>query len=258
MSSSPPSAVYESLKSKVVVVTGGASGIGAAIVEAFVRQGSRVFFLDVDDESAAALIQNLSIPDLITPTYLRFDLTDIPQLQQAVESILQSASAIDVLVNNAGNDKRHSLEDVTPEFWRWCLDVNLKHQFFMAQAVLPGMQKAKRGSIINLSSISWVIPSTDVPVYVMAKAAIVGMTRTLAHTVGADGVRVNCVMPGAIFTEKQKRTVLTDAYRKEIRERQALAIEISPSDVADLVLFLASEQSRAITNQSFVIDGGWV
>lgn len=253
-----PSAVYESLKSKVVIVTGGASGIGAAMVEAFVRQKSRVFFLDVNDESAAALVKQLSFPRHIAPTYLHCDLTDVSQLKQAIESILQSAETIDVLVNNAGNDKRHRVEEVTPEFWDWCLQVNLRHQFFMAQAVLPGMRKAGRGSIINMSSISWVIPSTDVPIYVTAKAAIVGMTRTLAHSVGTDGVRVNCVMPGAIFTEKQKRMWLTEEYRKEIRARQALPIEIAPEDVAKLVLFLASEESRAITNQSFVIDGGWV
>jgi NAD(P)-dependent dehydrogenase (short-subunit alcohol dehydrogenase family) len=138
------------------------------------------------------------------------------------------------------------------------MHVNLKHQFFMAQAVLPGMRRAKRGSIISMSSIGWVIPSTGIPVYVTAKAAIVGMTRTLAHEVGSDGIRVNCVMPGAIVTEKQRRLVYTDEYKKQIMNRQALRRDIEPVDVAKLVLFLASDESLAITNQSFVIDAGWV
>jgi NAD(P)-dependent dehydrogenase (short-subunit alcohol dehydrogenase family) len=165
---------------------------------------------------------------------------------------------MDVLVNNAGNDKRHKIEEVTSEFWDWCIETNLKHQFFMAQAILPGMRRAQRGSIINMSSIGWVIPSTGIPVYVTAKAAVVGMTRALAHEVGIDGIRVNCVMPGAIVTEKQKRLWYTEEYKNKIMNRQALKREIQPQEVAKLILFLASEESLAITNQSFVIDAGWV
>jgi NAD(P)-dependent dehydrogenase (short-subunit alcohol dehydrogenase family) len=175
-----------------------------------------------------------------------------------MERILLSIPVIDVLVSNAGNDKRHKIEEVTSEFWDWCMQVNLKHQFFMAQAVLPGMRRAKRGSIINMSSIGWVIPSTGIPVYVTAKAAIVGMTRTLAHEVGIDGIRVNCVLPGAISTEKQRRLWFTEEYKQEILKRQALKREIQPEEVAKLALFLASDESLAITNQSFVIDAGWV
>jgi D-xylose 1-dehydrogenase len=147
---------------------------------------------------------------------------------------------------------------VTSEFWDRCMQMNLKHQFFMAQAVLPAMRRAGHGSIVNMSSISWVIPSTGIPVYITAKAAIVGMTRTLAHEVGKDGIRVNCVMPGAIFTERQSKLWFTEEYKKEILNRQALKIEIQPEEVAKLVLFLASDESSAITNQSFVIDAGWV
>jgi NAD(P)-dependent dehydrogenase (short-subunit alcohol dehydrogenase family) len=138
------------------------------------------------------------------------------------------------------------------------MQVNLKHQFFMAQTVVPGMRQAKRGAIINMSSIGWVIPSTGMPVYVTAKAAIVGLTRTLAHEFGSDGIRVNCVMPGAVFTERQRKMWLTEEYKTEILNRQALKAEIQPEDVARLVLFLASDESRTITNQSFVIDAGWV
>jgi D-xylose 1-dehydrogenase len=253
-----PSAVYSSLKGKVVLVTGGASGIGEAMVTAFVLQGSRVLFLDVQDDAANSLVQRLRPPDCIPPEYVHCDLTSTAELQSVMEKILRAAPLIDVLVNNAGNDKRHQIEEVTSEFWDWCMHINLKHQFFMAQAVLPGMRRAKRGSIINMSSIGWLIPSTGIPVYVTAKAAVVGMTRTLAHEVGIDGIRVNCVMPGAISTEKQRRLWFTEEYKKEILNRQAIKREIAPEEVAKLVLFLASDESLAITNQSFVIDAGWV
>jgi D-xylose 1-dehydrogenase len=252
------SAIYSSLDGKVVLVTGGASGIGEAIVEAFVAQKSRVLFCDVQDDVAQTLIERLRQPEYVPPQYFHCDLTNIEELQQTLDRVLRSVPAIDVLVNNAGNDKRHNIEEVTPDFWDWCIQINLKHQFFMAQAVLPGMRKAKRGAIINMGSIAWMIPSTGVPVYATAKAAIVGLTRTLAHEVGGEGIRVNCVLPGAIFTERQRRLWLTDDYKKEILNRQALKTEIQPTDVAKLVLFLASDESLAITNQSFVIDAGWV
>lgn len=253
-----PSAVYSSLKGKVVLVTGGASGIGEAIVEAFVLQGCRVLFLDIQDDAANSLVQRLRRPGCIPPEYFHCDLTNTSELQSVMEKILSASPAMDVLVNNAGNDKRHKIEEVTSEFWDWCMQINLKHQFFMAQAVLPGMRRAQRGSIINMSSIGWVIPSTGMPVYVTAKAAIVGMTRALAHEAGIDGIRVNSVMPGAISTEKQRRLWFTEEYRKEILSRQAIKRDIQPEEVAKLVLFLASDESTAITNQSFVIDAGWV
>ncbi len=258
MTEASPSAVYRSLKGKVVLVTGGATGIGEAIVEAFVQQGSRVLFLDIQDQAANSLVQRWNGPESIAPEYLHCDLTNTAELQSITEKILARFPGIDVLVNNAGNDKRHKLEEVTSEFWDWCMQVNLKHQFFMAQAVLPGMRRAKRGSIINMSSIGWVIPSVGIPVYVAAKAAIFGMTRTLAHEVGIDGVRVNCVMPGAILTEKQRKLWYTEEYKKQIQERQAIKREIQPEEVAKLILFLASDESLAITSQSFVIDAGWV
>jgi D-xylose 1-dehydrogenase len=252
------SAVYHSLKDKVVLLTGGASGIGAAMVEAFVLQGARVFLLDIQAEPARLLVSRLSRPGLIPPEFVPCDLTHTSDLQQAVGGILASFPTIDVLVNNAGNDQRHTLEEVTPESWDRCIALNLKHQFFTIQSVLPAMRRAGRGSIINLSSISWVIPSVGMPVYVTAKAAIVGMTRTLAREVGGDGIRVNCVMPGAIFTERQNKLWFSQEYKQEILDRQALKIEIQPEEVAKLVLFLASDESRAITNQSFIIDAGWV
>jgi|SRR6187402_987152 len=251
-------AIYPSLRGRSVVVTGGASGIGEYIVEAFARQGARVAFLDVQDEAAERLSSRLEGLGAARPLYVHCDLTDIDALREATARIIAELGGVEVLVNNAGNDLRHTIEEVTPEFWDRTLAVNLKHYFFMAQAVIPGMKAAGRGSIVNLSSISWIIPSTGLPVYVTAKAAIVGMTRTLAHELGGDGIRVNAVLPGAIATEKQKRMWYTDAYKAEVMASQALKRMITPEEVARLVLFLAADDSSAITNQSYVVDGGWV
>jgi NAD(P)-dependent dehydrogenase (short-subunit alcohol dehydrogenase family) len=251
-------AIYPSLRERIVVVTGGASGIGEATVAAFTAQGAQVVFLDVQDEAAEQLIRRLKSAGALMPVYYRCDLTDISALDAVMAEVTEKFTTIDVLVNNAGNDTRHSIEDVTSDYWDRSIAVNLKQQFFMAKAVIPAMKRAGRGSIINMSSISWVIPSTNVPVYVAAKAGIVGMTRTLAHELGEDNIRVNCVMPGAIQTERQKRLWLTDAYKAEILARQALKRLLEPEEVARLVLFLAADDSAGITNQSHVIDGGWV
>ena len=171
---------------------------------------------------------------------------------------MTALGTVDVLVNNAANDQRHTIEQVTPEYWDHSMAINLRPQFFMAQAVLPAMRAAGRGSIINMSSISWLIPSTGVPLYATAKAAIVGMTRTLAHELGPLGIRVNAVLPGAIATERQRQLWYTPEYKAEILASQALKFDILPEDVARLVLFLAADDSRAITNQSYIVDGGWI
>jgi D-xylose 1-dehydrogenase len=252
------SAVYPSLKDRVVVITGGASGIGEAVVEAFAKQHAQVVFLDIQDDAAARLIERLRGVGGTVPIYRHCDLTDMEALQKTAEELLTLHPEIHVLVNNAGNDMRHTVEEVTWSLWDELMAVNLKQQFFMAQAMIPAMRRAGGGSIVNMSSISWVIPSTGVPVYVSAKAGIVGMSRTLAHTVGKDNIRVNSVLPGAIATERQKRLWLTEAYTAEVLSRQALKRLIQPEEVARLVLFLASDDSSAITNQSYVIDGGWV
>jgi NAD(P)-dependent dehydrogenase (short-subunit alcohol dehydrogenase family) len=251
-------ATYPSLKDRVVVVTGGASGIGEAIVTAFAVQHAKVAFLDIEDAAAKQLIQRIVSSGHPAPTYLHCDLTDIDVLRQTNEKLLATFGTFDILVNNAANDTRHSIEEVTSASWDQAFAVNLKSQFFMAQGVIPAMKKAKRGSIINMSSISWMIPSTGLPMYVTAKAAIVGMTRTLAHELGVDNIRVNCVLPGAILTERQKRLWFTPAYKEEVLSSQALKRMIHPEEVAKLVLFLAADDSGAITNQSYVIDGGWV
>ena len=192
------------------------------------------------------------------PAYYHVDLTDIVALQHGVKEVVSRFGTVHVLVNNAGDDNRHKVSDVTPEFWDYTMAINLKHQFFMAQAVIPVMQEAQTGSIVNMSSIGWVIPSTSQSVYVTAKAAIVGMTRTLAHELGNSNIRVNSIMPGAVLTEKQKRLWLTEDYMAEVMANQALKRMILPEEVARLVLFLAADDSSAITNQSYVIDAGWV
>lgn len=251
-------ATYPSLRDRAVLITGGATGIGESLVRHFARQGARVAFLDVQDEAAMALRNELSVAGCTAPLYLHCDLTDIESLRDSVQRVLAVMGTVDVLVNNAGNDQRHATAEVTEEFFDRTIAVNLRPYFFSIQAVIPAMQAAGRGAIINLSSISWMIPSTGLPVYVTAKAGIVGMTRTLAHELGPHGIRVNAVLPGAIATERQKKLWYTPEYKAEILGRQALKREILPEDVARLVLFLAADDSSGITNQSYVVDGGWV
>ncbi len=251
-------ATYPSLAGRAVLITGGATGIGAALVTHFARQGARVAFLDMQDEAGQALAGNLEAEACPAPLYLHCDLTDLAALQAAVRQVLERFGTVDVLVNNAANDQRHAIDEVTPEYWDRSIATNLRPQFFMIQAVAPAMRAAGRGSIINISSISWIIPSTGLPLYVAAKAAIVGLTRTMAHELGPQGIRVNAVLPGAIATEKQKQLWYTPEYEAEILRSQALKRHIEPAEVARLVLFLAADDASAITNQSYVVDAGWV
>ncbi len=249
---------YPSLRGRAVLVTGGATGIGESIVSHFARQGARVAFFDVQDEPARRLVDALKTEGESAPLYFRCDLTDVAALQEAVKQAVAELGTADVLVNNAANDERHKIEEVTPEYWDRSMATNLRPQFFVIQSVLPAMRAAGRGSIINMSSISWMIPSTGVPLYVAAKAAIVGLTRTMAHELGPESIRVNAVLPGAIVTEKQQRLWYTPEYKAKIMASQALKRDIMPDDVARLVLFLAADDSSGITNQSYVVDGGWV
>jgi NAD(P)-dependent dehydrogenase (short-subunit alcohol dehydrogenase family) len=251
-------ATYPSLRDRVVLVTGGGSGIGAALVEHFARQGARVAFLDVAPDCSLALVESLAREAAHRPTFLPCDLRDVSALRATLAEAAARLGPVQVLVNNAASDDRHQLEQVTPEYWDERMAVNLRHYFFAAQAVAPAMRAARSGSIVNLSSIAWLIPSTGLPAYVTAKAGIVGLTRTLAHELGRDGVRVNCVLPGAIATERQQRLWLTPRYEAEVLSRQALKRLLVPEDVARLVLFLAADDSAAITNQGYVVDGGWV
>lgn len=251
-------AQYSGLRDTSVLITGGATGIGAVLVEYFALQGSHVAFLDVDDNGATELIGSLKTRAAHRPVFLHCDLTNIKALRASVSEVEKKLGAIRVLVNNAANDDRHTFPDVTPEYWDERMAVNLRHYFFAVQAVVPGMTRVGGGSIVNMSSIAWMIPSTGLPAYVTAKAAIVGLTRTLSKELGTANIRVNAISPGAVMTERQKRLWMTPEYLAEVMKSQSLKKELLPEDVARLVLFLASDESSMITGQNFVIDGGWV
>jgi D-xylose 1-dehydrogenase len=250
-------ATYPSLRDEIVIITGGASGIGASLVTCFAQQGSRVAFLDIETQAAEGLIEELSYP-LHAPLFFACDLTDVSTLRRTMAEILSSVGTPKALINNAGSDVRHATQDVTPEFWDHCMAVNLRHQFFVTQAVIPAMKENGSGSIINLSSISPVIPSTGLPGYVAAKAGIIGLTRTLSKELGEWNIRVNAIQPGAIATERQRRLWLTPEYTAEVLINQSLKRMLEPEEVARLALFLAADDSSAITGQSYIIDGGWV
>lgn len=256
MSTSPIYASYPSLADQVVLVTGGASGIGAATVEQFALQGSRVAFLDVSDKPALALIDELAPRCQHPPVFHHCDLTDIDNLQSALAAITEQLGTPGVLINNAAVDDRHRFADVTPASWDAGMAVNLRHQFFAVQALAPAMKAAGGGSIINMSSICWMIPTADHSVYITAKAAIIGMTRSMAHDLGPSNIRVNCVLPGSILTEKQQRLYMSPASEHELFKIQALKRHIMPAEVSRLLLFLAADDSSGITSQNYIIDGG--
>ena len=248
-------AVYPSLKDKLVVVTGGGSGIGAGFTEAFARQGARVVFLDVAVEDSQALAGALS--DLSpAPVFKRCDLTDIAALQACFGEIAAEHGDVDVLINNAANDDRHSLTEVTPAYWDDRLNVNLRHLYFAAQAVAPKMRARGAGVIINLGSISWHLGLPDLSLYETAKAGIEGMTRALARELGVDGVRVVCIVPGNVQTPRQMKWY-TPEGEAEIVAAQCLKGRLQPSDVAALGLFLASDDARLITGHEYFVDAGW-
>src|ERR1700722_13096118 len=251
-------ALFPSLHDVVVLVTGGGLGLRRANVGEFALEGARAIFFYVADEAAGKLVEVLSSRCTHAPLFLHCDLLEIAALRAAVVQVEDQLGPVRVLVNNAASDDRHNFAEVTPEYWDERMAVNLRHQFFATQAVAPGMAASGGGSIINMSSIAWMIPSTGLPAYVTAKAGIVGLTRTLARELGGSNIRVNCVSPGAIMTERQRRLWMTPEYLAEIMQRQSLKRELLPEEVARAVLFLASEESAAITGQNFVIDGGWI
>ncbi len=251
-------AAYPSLRGRKVLVTGGASGIGEAFVARFAEQLALVAFLDVQVEEGNALAERVAREGHPRPVFLPCDLADTDATRVAVEEAVERLGGLDTVINNAGNDRRHATEQVTPELWDSLMAVNLRHQFFVTQAALPSLKKSGVASVINLSSISWMIPSTGLPVYVTAKAGILGLTRTLAHELGEYNIRVNCLLPGAIVTEKQRRLVYTPEYEAKIFASQSLKRSLVPDDVVRMGLFLAADDASAITGQGFVVDGGWV
>jgi NAD(P)-dependent dehydrogenase (short-subunit alcohol dehydrogenase family) len=251
---------YPSLAGKVVLITGGATGIGASFVEHFFDQGAKVAFFDIDTNAGEALADQLGA-DLAEgqsrPMFLRVDLTDIGALRNAIADVRSTLGPVGVLVNNAANDTRHKIEDVTPESYDAGIAVNLRHQFFAAQAVIDDMKLLGGGSIVNLGSISWMLKNAGYPVYLSAKAAVQGMTRGLARDLGPFKIRVNTLVPGWVMTDRQRRLWLDDAGRRAIKEGQCIDAELLPAHLARAALFLASDDSAMMTAQDVVIDGGW-
>lgn len=248
-------AIYPSLRDRLVVITGGGSGIGAGLTEAFARQGARVVFLDVAEAESQALETALSglTP---APRFRLCDLTDIEQLQAHLAAIVAEHGPVHVLLNNAANDDRHTLAEVTPAYWDDRIAVNLRHLYFATQAVAPGMREAGGGVILNLGSISWHLGLPDLSLYETAKAGIEGMTRGLARDLGADGIRVSCIVPGNVKTPRQMKWY-TPEGEAEIVAAQCLKGRIEPSDVAALAMFLASDDARFITGHAYWVDAGW-
>ncbi len=246
-------AVYPSLAGKTVVITGGGSGIGEVMVEEFTRQKSRVFFLDVATRESESLVARLGNGT----KFVQCDVTDIPALQKVLADIEAQTGPVSVLVNNAANDDRHRIEDVTPAYWEQRIAVNLRHLFFASQAVVPGMKKAGGGSIINLGSVSWHSAIADLSVYETAKAGIEGMTRAMARDLGEANIRVNCVVPGAIRTPRQMKLWHTPEEEAKILAQQCLKERVDPIHVTAMVLFLASDDARMCTAHNYWVDGGY-
>jgi len=250
MTSPYESVRYRSLEGRSVLITGGASGIGAAMVEAFSQQGAKVAFLDVDVASGTALAERSGA------RFVACDLLDIEALRAAVREVESAQDGVAVLVNNAGKDDRQSFAEIEPAAWRRLLALNLDHQFFASQAVSAGMAQRGGGSIIMLGSVSWMRGRPGMAAYTTSKAAINGMTRTLARELGPSGVRVNCIVPGAILTDRQSKLWLTPEADAEFIALQALKFRLTAEPVARMALFLGSDESAGCTGANFVVDGG--
>lgn len=250
-----PSSQFPDLHDRGVLVTGGASGIGAAVVEAFLRQGARVAFIDIAEEQSRALCDKLAAETGKRPEYIAADLRDVEATKRAVAAAA-ALGPIRVLVNNAARDDRQALDDVTEASWDESLSVNLNHLFFVSQAAAPHMRREGGGSIINFSSIAFMLNMPEIPAYATAKAGIIGLTKSLAGRLGPDKIRVNAVLPGMIVTERQKRLWLDDAAIARMQERQCLKRVLTAEDLVGPCLFLASDCSAAMTAQAMIIDGG--
>jgi NAD(P)-dependent dehydrogenase (short-subunit alcohol dehydrogenase family) len=243
-------AIYPSLRGKRVLVTGGGSGIGAGIVEGFARQGADVTFFDVAEEDSRTLSGQCGA------RFERVDLTDVAGTRATIARLIEERGAFDVLVNNAANDDRHSIAEVDEAYWDNRLNVNLKHLFFCSQAVIPAMREKGGGAIVNLGSISWHLGLPDLALYQTAKAAIEGLTRSLARDLGPDNIRVTCVIPGNVRTPRQLKWY-TPEGEAEIVNAQCLKGRLVPEDVAAMVLFLASDDARLVTAHEYWVDAGW-
>ena len=250
-------AIYSDLAGKVVLVTGGASGIGAAIVRRFAQQKSNVVFFDIKADEGQRLARELSEQGL-SAHFERVDLTDIAALRAGVAQARHAYGAISILINNAAHDERHKTEEMTPEYWDDRIAVNLKHQFFAAQAALPDMKAANAGVIINFGSVSWMAGQGGMAAYTASKSGVIGLTRSLARDYGPYNIRVNAIAPGWIMTERQLEKWMTPQGEVELMQRQCLKRKLVPDEVAKFTVFLASDEASACTAQHYVVDGGWV
>ncbi len=251
-------AQFPSLRDKVVFITGGASGIGRSIVEHFHDQGSRVAFVDLAEKAGLALADELAARGGHAPRFEACDLRDVERLGAVIARVCSDLGPITVLVNNAGNDDRHTLESVTSEYFDDRISVNLKHQLFAAKFVRPYMRDAGGGSIINFSSITWTVADGDCVCYVTSKAAVVGLTRALSTELGPEKIRVNAIAPGWVMTDRQVSLWLNEQGERQIEDRQALKGRLHSPDIARMALWLAADDSRMCSKQTFVVDGGWV
>jgi NAD(P)-dependent dehydrogenase (short-subunit alcohol dehydrogenase family) len=252
---------YPSLADRTVLITGGATGIGATLVEQFVMQGAKVGFVDIDAAAGKALAEGLAggLADAAhAPMFCAADVTDISALDAAIEAVRARFGPITVLLNNAANDRRHRIEDTTTASWDAGIAVNLKHQFFGAKNVAADMRQAGGGSIVNFGSISWMLKQGGMPVYTTSKAAVQGLTRSLARDLGPFNIRVNTLVPGWVMTEKQIRLWVDDAAREDIARGQCINRPLLAEHIARMALFLAADDSAMCTAQDFVVDGGWV
>ena len=250
-------AIYPDLAGKTVLVTGGGSGIGEAIVRRFAAQGARTGFIDIAREPSEALLADLKGQGRDV-AFAHADLTDIEALRAGIAGLRAALGPVQVLVNNAAHDQRHATLAVTPEYWDDRMAVNIRHQFFAAQAVLPDMIAAGAGSIINFGSTSWLIGQGGMAAYTAAKSAVLGLTRSLARDFGKHNIRVNSIAPGWIMTQRQIDLWLTPESEAELMQRQCLKRKLVPDEIASATLFFASDEASACTAQQYIVDGGWV
>jgi D-xylose 1-dehydrogenase len=256
-SSSDRAARYPSLRDRRVFITGGGSGIGAAMVEAFVAQGAKVAFIDIAEGASAALAESLKAAGHTAPWWRRCDVRDLGALQSAIREAAAELGDFEVLVNNVASDDRHTLEAVTPAYWDERMAINERPAFFAIQAVVPGMQRLGGGSIVNLGSTGWQTKGSEYPCYAIAKSSVNGLTRGLAASLGKDRIRVNTVSPGWVMTERQLKLWMNAEGEQAIARNQCLPDKLQPQDIAAMVLFLAADDGRMCTAQEFVVDAGW-
>ena len=249
---------YYDLESKRVFITGGGSGIGASIVEHFCEQGSEVYFIDINEDESKKLIEDIKNKNYSLPTFIKCDLLNIKELQKTIADIISEKGPIDILINNAANDTRHKIDDVTEEYWDERMNVNLRHFFFTVQSVKKSMIDNGGGAIINMGSTSWMIGQGGMASYTAAKSGVVGLTRSFARDLGEFNIRVNSVVPGWVMTQRQMDLWLNDESEKELMKRQCLKEKLMPKELAQAVLFFSSDQSSGCTNQSYVVDKGWL